>query len=107
MQRLLGHHWPGNVRELENAIEYAVAMTRDDVIPEALFPDLAGALPTEAIMPWKQARDAFEKDYLTRLLEITNGTVSAAANLAGKYRADLYDLFKKHGIQPAAYKKQH
>ena len=28
------HDWPGNVRELENTIEYAMAMTRDDVIGE-------------------------------------------------------------------------
>jgi two-component system response regulator GlrR len=107
MQRLLGHDWPGNVRELENAIEYAVAMTREDIIPEALFPGLADVMPREGIKSLKQARDSFEKEYLCGLLEITNGTVSAAATLAGKYRADFYQLLKKHGIDPAAYKKQH
>jgi two-component system response regulator GlrR len=107
MQRLLGHDWPGNVRELENAIEYAVAMTREDIIPEALFPGLVDVMPREGIKSLKQARDSFEKEYLCGLLEITNGTVSAAATLAGKYRADFYQLLKKHGIDPAAYKKQH
>ena len=107
MQLLLGHDWPGNVRELENAIEYAVAMTREDVISEVLFPGLAAVVPREAIKTLKQARDSFEKEYLTQLLQITNGTVSTAANLAGKYRADFYHLLKKHGIDPAEYKKQH
>ncbi len=37
MQRLMVHDWPGNVRELENTIEYAVAMTKEDVISEDLI----------------------------------------------------------------------
>ncbi len=104
MQRLLCREWPGNVRELENAVEYAVAMTRDDVIPADLFPAPKGQ--KEPVKPLRQARSAFEKEYLVRLLEITNGTVSTAAALAGKYRADLYTLLKKHRIDPAVYKKR-
>ena len=106
MQRLLFHEWPGNVRELENTIEYAVAMARDDIIPEGLIlpsgaPDAGGL-----VKPLKEARDCFEKNYLIRLLELTNGTVSSAAELAGKYRADFYNLLKKHGIDPGDFKKQ-
>ncbi len=105
MQRLMLHEWPGNVRELENTIEYAVVMTREDIIAEDLIlpskTDPAGAV----IKPFKEARDAFEKGYLSHLLELTNGNVSSAANLAGKYRADFYALMKKHGLNAGDFKK--
>jgi two-component system response regulator GlrR len=105
LQRLMLHEWPGNVRELENTIEYAVAMTVQDVITEDLIlPGKAGAV-IEALKPLKEARDAFEKGYLVRLLEHTQGNVSNAAIIAGRYRADLYALLKKHGLNPGDFKK--
>jgi two-component system response regulator GlrR len=52
----------------------------------------------------QEARARFEKKYLRNLLEITGGNVSKAAELAGKYRADLYNLMKKHGITPQDFK---
>jgi len=106
LQRLMLHDWPGNVRELENTIEYAVAMTTQDSITEDLiFPAKSGEAG-DLIKPFKDARDAFEKGYLSRLLELTGGNVSSAANLAGKYRADFYLLLKKHGLNPGEFKKQ-
>jgi transcriptional regulator with GAF, ATPase, and Fis domain len=38
MQNLLRYRWPGNVRELENALEYAVAVTRGQTILPASLP---------------------------------------------------------------------
>jgi two-component system response regulator GlrR len=105
LQRLMLHDWPGNVRELENTIEYAVAMTRQDVITEDLIlPEKSG--PAETIKPLKEARETFEKSYLIRVLELTRGNVSRAATLAGKYRADLYGLLKKYVINPTDFKKE-
>lgn len=105
MQRLMLHDWPGNVRELENTIEYAVAMTTQDVITEGLIlPSKSGDLQ-EPVKPLKAARDAFESSYLVRLLELTRGNISTAAELAGKYRADFYILLKKHRINPTDFKK--
>jgi two-component system response regulator GlrR len=104
LQRLMFHDWPGNVRELENTIEFAVAMTVQDVITEDLIlPAKNGAAP-EPVSSFKEAKDAFEKAYLVRLLELTRGNVSSAATLAGKYRADLYPLLKKHGMNPRDFK---
>ena len=106
LQRLMLHDWPGNVRELENTIEYAVAMTVQDVITEGLIlPAKNGAPLPEPLKPLKEARDAFESTYLARLLELTRGNISSAATLAGKYRADFYLLLKKHHINPADFKK--
>jgi len=105
MQRLMVHDWPGNVRELENTIEYAVAMTREDVISEDLILPSKAVSMEQTIKPLKEAKNAFEKTYLSRLLEIAQGNVSSAANLAGKYRADFYILLKKHGINTGDFKK--
>lgn len=117
MQRLMLHDWPGNVRELENSIEYAVAMTQENVISEdfVLQGKDASREPAESrgkgeasqdtLKPLKEARDAFEKDYLVHLLRLSEGNVSQAAKLAGKYRADFYDLLKKHGLKADEFKK--
>ncbi len=105
MQKLMLHDWPGNVRELENTIEYAVAMTRVDIITDDLIFQAKTRSAPEPFKPLKEARDAFEKNYLTHLLKICGGRVSKAARLAGKYRADFYDLLKKHNLKIADFKK--
>ncbi len=105
MQRLMRHDWPGNIRELENTIEYAVAMSSHDIISEDMILP-ATTVTEETIKPLKEAREDFEKVYLVKLLELTRGNVSNAANLAGKYRADFYNLLKKYIINPAQFKKE-
>lgn len=106
MLRLMLYEWPGNVRELENMIEYAAVMTSQDVITEDLVLQKKAISPSqEQITPLKEARGAFEKGYLTHLLEFSQGNVTKAASLAGKHRADFYELLKKHDINTADYKK--
>ena len=105
MQRLMLYEWPGNVRELEHVIEYAVAMTQTDVITEDLILLRTKVSSEEPWKPLKQAKGAFEKNYLIRLLELSGGNISQAARLAGKYRADFYDLLKKYDINAEAFKK--
>ena len=105
MQRLMLYDWPGNVRELEHVIEYAVAMTQTDVITEDLILLRTKSSAEEPWRPLKQAKGAFEKNYLIRLLELSGGNVSQAARLAGKYRADFYDLMRKHGLSVDDFKK--
>ncbi len=105
LRRLMLHDWPGNVRELENTVEYAVAMTGQDVIAEELILPTKGG-PEETIKPLKEAREAFEKKYLIRLLQLTQGNVTGAAELAGRYRADMYTLLKKYELNPSDYKKE-
>ncbi|RMG05265.1 MAG: sigma-54-dependent Fis family transcriptional regulator, partial [Nitrospirae bacterium] len=100
MKKLLAHDWPGNVRELENVMEYAMAMCQGNTITDDLI--IISRLPGVGILrPLKEERDAFERDYLTRLLRHTGGNVSKASEIAGKYRADFYSLLKKHNINPS------
>lgn len=120
MQMLMQHDWPGNVRELENTLEYAVTMTQQNIITEDLVlqtrspmaPSIVEEAPHGHLLPapgslksLKEARAEFEKAYLIRLLEMCGGKASKAAEIAGKYRADFYDLLKKHEIKLADYKK--
>jgi two-component system response regulator GlrR len=102
-QKLMGYQWPGNVRELENCVESAVAMTDKKVISEDLV--LRGKAPgPSGPMAFKDAKTEFERQYLIHLMEITEGNVSQAAKLAGKYRADLYELLKKHDLDPEGFR---
>ena len=105
MQRLMLHEWPGNVRELENTIEFAVAMTQQDMINEEFILQTGGIVSQEPLRPLKEARDAYEKTYLIHLLDLCKGNVSKAAKLAGKYRADFYNLLKKHDLDKSTFKK--
>ena len=103
LQRLMRYDWPGNVRELENTLEYAVAMSRENVISEGLV--LAGKGPVAELKTLREAREEFEKAYLTDLMKLTEGNVTKAAELAGKYRADFYNLMKKYDVTPGNFKK--
>jgi two-component system response regulator GlrR len=120
LRKLMMHDWPGNVRELENTIEYAVAMTQSDTVTEdyilqgkSVTPERPPSPAQETgeersgggLRPLKDARDAFERDYLIQVLSMTEGNVSQAAKLAGKYRADFYDLLKKHDLNAHEFKK--
>jgi two-component system response regulator GlrR len=104
IRKLMASDWPGNVRELENAMEYAVAMAEG----ETVTPDLIAKSMSEedSIPPFRHARDNFEKDYLTQLLELNHGNVSQAAKAAGKYRADFYVLLRKHGLEPIDFREK-
>ncbi len=102
MQKIMLHDWPGNVRELENVIEYAIAMTDSDILTDDLI--LQEEKVRDELLTLQEARAKFEKNYLRNLLTITAGNVSKASELAGKYRADLYNLMKKYDIIPQDYK---
>jgi two-component system response regulator GlrR len=104
MQKLMLHDWPGNVRELENAIEYAVAVTRREVIAEDVVLPSREVI-AESLKPLREARQDFERGYLIGVLQMAEGNVSKAAGLAGKYRADFYALLKKYDLKPDTFKK--
>jgi two-component system, NtrC family, response regulator GlrR len=104
MQKLMLYDWPGNVRELENVVEYSAAMTDKEYITEDLILQTKGVVSQGPVKPLKEAKDAFEKSYLIYLMETCKGNVTEAAQFAGKYRADFYDLLKKHSLNPHDFK---
>ncbi|MCA9498800.1 MAG: sigma-54 dependent transcriptional regulator [Nitrospirales bacterium] len=102
MQALITYPWPGNVRELENMIERAVVMSPQDLIT-AEFLALSPQEQSKpgGLQPLTDAKEAFEKEYLKDLLKATQGNISKAAQIAGRYRADFYKLLKKYGLHPS------
>jgi two-component system response regulator GlrR len=104
-QKLLHYDWPGNVRELKNAIESAVVLTDKNLITEDLILP-AKKIKNTGILSLKVAKKDFEKNYLIELIEHTKGNVSQAAKLAGKYRADLYELLKKYQLDPDDFREK-
>jgi two-component system response regulator GlrR len=104
--KLNNYDWPGNVRELENTIESAVVMSSGPVITEELI-SRGKTVEGGVLRPFKDAKTEFEREYLVQLIEMTEGNVARAAKLAGKHRADLYDLLKKHDLNPDAFRKAH
>lgn len=106
---LVAHDWPGNIRELQNVIHRSVIYTRTDVIenlPTAVTSDASPldycALHTMQEMTFKAAKsaviDAFEKEYLSRVLEECQGNISAAARRAGKNRRAFWELLRKRKL---------
>jgi DNA-binding NtrC family response regulator len=106
MQQLMGYQWPGNIRELSNVVERAVVLATEDLITPDLI--LLGRQTTRLhksiLVPFKDARAAFERGYLVQLLTSTRGNVSRAAEFAGRHRAEFYKLLRKYSLDPASFK---
>jgi len=79
-------------------------MTLDDVITEDLL-QTQKEIEQVDHKPLKEAKAVFERSYIVQLMDMTQGNVSKAAQLAGKYRADFYNLLKKYDISPTDFKK--
>ena len=103
MQQLVTSSWPGNVRQLVNVVEQCVALTQTPVIPLHLVEQALSA--TKQSWPTlTEARDAFEQQYLHKLLKMTDGNVTRAAELAGRNRTDMHKLMKKHELNAADFR---
>jgi two-component system response regulator GlrR len=105
LQKIMIYSWPGNVRELENIIECATVMAKEDVINEDLIVLPAPKMDESAFKSFKESKQDFERSYLIELMKISRGNVSQAAKLAGKYRADLYDLLEKYNLNPLEFRQ--
>jgi two-component system response regulator GlrR len=103
MQALVAANWPGNVRQLLNVIEQAIALSTTGVIHASLVRQALNA-EESTLATLDQARRAFERDYLVRLLKITAGNVAHAARLAGRNRTEFYRLLDRHSLEPSAFK---
>ncbi|WP_026374483.1 sigma 54-interacting transcriptional regulator [Aestuariibacter salexigens] len=103
MQLLLTDNWPGNVRQLVNVVEQCVALTQTPVIPAHLV-EQALSSSSQNWPTLTQARDAFEHRYLCKLLKMTEGNVTRAAELAGRNRTDMHKLMKKHQLEAVDFR---
>jgi len=104
---ILNHNWQGNVRELRNLIERIAILQPDtkekisSIVKESLkvinFNDKVGE--NSLSVPLKEAREKFEKEYLTIQLKKFNGNISKTANFVGMERSALHRKLKGLGIK--------
>ena len=104
---ILNHNWKGNVRELRNLIERIAILQPDNrekisnIIKESLKNDNFDDQIAEngLSVPLKEAREKFEKEYLTIQLKKFNGNISKTANFVGMERSALHRKLKGLGIK--------
>jgi len=113
MDSFIKYDWPGNVREMENVIERAVILARKNTIeatelPEEIFGNkkLETFFTNNMIVSYKKAKEMFDKEYITRLLEHTKGNIKKAAEISGRYRTDIYDMIKKYEIDIEGFRRE-
>ncbi|HYE36386.1 sigma 54-interacting transcriptional regulator [Methylocaldum sp.] len=104
LELLLTCPWPGNIRQLQNAIEKIVALSTTEIVPITL---VQRALQRQAddMVSLDDAKKHFERDYLVRLLRITQGNVTHAARIAKRNRSEFYSLMRRHNLEPAQFKE--
>ena len=103
---LINHHWPGNVRELRNLIERIAILSNNDqnkiktIIKESIK---QGGIETikdnNLSVPLKEARENFEKEYLTTQLKKFGGNISKTAKFVGMERSALHRKLKGLGVK--------
>ena len=104
---LINYDWPGNIRELRNLIERIAILSPDtkdkisNIIKESLkTPDnFATKAENPLSVPLKEARENFEKEYLTTQLKKFNGNISKTADFIGMERSALHRKLKSLGIK--------
>ncbi len=104
---LIDYSWPGNVRELRNLIERIAILSPDsqdkisNIIKESLKMDDINELRFEKSLsvPLKEARENFEKEYLSSQLKKFGGNVSKMAKFIGMERSALHRKLKGLNIK--------
>ena len=104
---ILNHNWQGNVRELRNLIERIAILQPDskEKVSNIIKESLKNANYNDKItknslsIPLKEARENFEKEYLTIQLKKFNGNISKMANFVGMERSALHRKLKGFGIK--------
>ncbi len=105
---LINYNWPGNVRELRNLIE-RIAILSPGNSQEKILNIVKESLksPEEKIfdvkdtisVPLKEARENFEKEYLTTQLKKFGGNISKMAKFIGMERSALHRKLKTLGVK--------
>ena len=109
---LQAHDWPGNIRQLRNNVERIIIMSGG----AAGSPITASMLPAEVIdsgtllpdkstgerlmaLPLREARQAFEREYLLTQMNRFEGNVSRTASFIGMERSALHRKIKLLGVE--------
>ena len=103
IEALQNHIWLGNVRELKNTIERVVIMTGKQRIKADDLPEFGASEEPPAssfrFPSFKEATDAYQREFIMHKLSEFEGNVSKAAEEMGVDRSHLYRRMKNLGIQ--------
>jgi len=101
--QLIQYGWPGNVRELANVMERAVALTNQDHVSPADFPDRVARQsrinpqvnedPSQFV-----TLEALGKSYVLRVLESVGGSRTETARILGLDRTTLWRRLDRYGV---------
>ena len=115
LRRLMEYNWPGNVREMKNTIDRAVIMADgDEVAPKDLPDEITAGMSKGNIVDgedsendglrvpftadFREDRREFERRYITRCLEYTQGNVTRAAEILDMHRQSLQHKLRQLGL---------
>ncbi len=97
---LMEYLWPGNVRELKNTVERLMIMVRDDIIKESdVRKVLTDRTDYTSYTTLKEAREAFERDFILKKLEENNWNITRTAESIGIDRTNFYRKLKYYNIK--------
>ncbi|MCH2038097.1 MAG: sigma-54 dependent transcriptional regulator [Rickettsiales bacterium] len=101
------YKWPGNVRQLRNVIEWLLIMAPGDISTKIktnmLPPEITSVTPTSIktglnddvmSMPLREARELFERQYLTAQINRFGGNISRTSSFIGMERSALHRKLK-------------
>lgn len=106
---LQAYDWPGNVRQLRNVVERTIILTPRDrltVVEADMLPSevtggkLGGGGGISAMMgvPLREARESFEREYLSIQIRRFSGNISKTASFIGMERSALHRKLKLLGM---------
>ncbi len=109
--RLRQHQWPGNLRELKNLIQRLLVLGGEDEVSVAEVEEALASSeplvdgPAEGVsalfrLPLREAREEFERQYLTFQLKAVDGSVGRLADVVEMERTHLYRKLRQLGIDP-------
>jgi DNA-binding NtrC family response regulator len=105
--RLRNYPWPGNIRELKNLVHRALVRGgSDEIALEEIEREIAAQSPADEplvkqdllSLPLREAREHFERAYLTQQLQLCNGKVGQLAKRVGMERTHLYRKLRSLGV---------
>ncbi|MCF8474520.1 MAG: sigma-54 dependent transcriptional regulator [Emcibacter sp.] len=108
IKALQSHDWPGNVRQLRNVVERLMIMSSDsetinvDILPSEIISDTSIVRPSMnnniMLLPLRDAREKFEREYLKVQVSRFNGNISRTAEYVGMERSALHRKLKSLGL---------
>ncbi len=97
IERMQNYSWPGNVRELRNTVERVIIMHMQNEVAADDLPILSGEAPPASSYnfdSYREAAEAYEREYILRKLAESEGNISRTAELMGIDRSHLYRRMK-------------